>query len=307
VLEAGRKKIEETWSEVDKLSQSLHLTTAEQNALTAAQKEAARAAEFAAKAQGDFNREVDYALDDSIAATIEAQTKLEVDAAKRKIKVTDEFRAARYAAHHEQMKAIEDEYKAEDELAATRRRLLTDYATASIDIAAQVASAITSGAEEGSAAQKRATMAAYALQQGGAVAQAAINAVTLGSELAVALAPALGPLAIPAAVALAAAQGAAAAAAILAVPAPQVAHVGAVVGEPGPLASRAGNAPDEVSMRLRRGEEVVPRGGRGSAEPPVLVMAYNHRLYDVAEGDRSRMSNNPYRKLALAGRVPGHR
>lgn len=177
--------------------------------------------------------------------------------------------------------------------------------------AAERAAAVQEDALKGTTdAAATAAMAAYAVSQASALAQAAINAVLLGSSLAVALVPVSGPAAPFIAAAMAATQFALNAAAIAAVPPPEVAHVGAMVGEPGPLAPNAPMAPDEVAIRATRGEEIVARGqqGRSDAPTPILIRT-NHQYFDATESDRARMPNNPYRRMtqAIANRIPGHK
>ena len=101
------------------------------------------------------------------------------------------------------------------------------------------------------------------------------------------------------------ATGLAQAAAVAATPPPTF-HSGGTVGEPGRVGNSGPNAPDEVMVRARRGERVVPRGQDSGSTPPVIVMQYNHRLFDVAEADRARRAS-PYRSLAMHGKTVGRK
>lgn len=165
----------------------------------------------------------------------------------------------------------------------------------------QLSSIIIGNAEDGSEAQKKAAMVSFRINQAASIAAIAINtAVAVVKALAE-----MGPVAGGLAAVGIGATGLAQAAAVAATPPPTF-HVGGVVGEPGRVGNSGPNAPDEVLVRARRGERVVPRG-QGAADPaPVIVMQYNHRLFDLAEGDRAKRAS-PYRSLAMHGKKVGRK
>lgn len=164
----------------------------------------------------------------------------------------------------------------------------------------QLSAIIIGNAEDGSEAQKKAALVAFRVNQAASIAAIAINtAVAIVKALAE-----MGPVAGGLAAIGIGATGLAQAAAVAATPPPTF-HVGGVVGEPGRVSSSGPNAPDEVMVRARRGERVVPRG-QDAAPAPVIVMQYNHRLFDLAEGDRAKRAS-PYRSLAMHGKTVGRK
>lgn len=254
---------------------------------------AAAAIRDAAKATAEWSAEVQ----------VLQMTRLEDQSASSEALAS--FQADLDKYHDEQMANITEEREAARSKTEEQIFAGLDLAQSTISMAAMMAEAIADGAEEGSAAQKRAAMAAFAIQKAAAIGQIALD--TGAAVMAAAAAFAFPSPPGIAAVATVAALGLVQAAMVAATPPPQVAHVGAEVGRPGPIASASALAPDEVMVRARRGEAVVPRGTGSSVVPTTVVMSYNHRVFDTADADRSRMSNNPFRRLAMAGKVAGHR
>lgn len=166
----------------------------------------------------------------------------------------------------------------------------------------QVGALIVGSAEEGSEAQKKAAMVAFRVNQAASIAAIAINTAVAIVKALAEMGPVAGGLA---AVGITAA-GVSQAAAVAATP-PPVFHVGGMVGQPGRVGSSDPNAPDEVMVRARRGERITPAGQGDGGGPPVILMQYNHRLFDVTESDRARRGSSPYRTLAMAGRTVGRK
>jgi hypothetical protein len=164
----------------------------------------------------------------------------------------------------------------------------------------QLATIIVGNAEDGSEAQKKAAMISFRINQAASIAAITINTAVAIVKAIAELGPALGAVA---AIGIGA-TGLAQAAAVAATPPPTF-HSGGTIGEPGRVGNSGPNAPDEVMVRARRGERVVPRG-QDAAAAPVIVMQYNHRLFDLAEGDRAKRVS-PYRSLAMHGKKVGRK
>lgn len=164
----------------------------------------------------------------------------------------------------------------------------------------QLSAIIIGNAEDGSEAQKKAALVSFRINQAASIAAITINTAVAIIKAFAELGPGLGAIA---AIGIGA-TGLAQAAAVAATPPPTF-HVGGVVGEPGRIGNSGANAPDEVMVRARRGERVVPRG-QDAAPAPMIVMQYNHRLFDLAEGDRAKRVS-PYRSLAMHGKTVGRK
>ena len=161
---------------------------------------------------------------------------------------------------------------------------------------------IVQSAEDGTDAQKKAALVAYRVNQTAAIASILINTSVAIVKALAELGPVAGGIATAGIVLTSAAQ----VAAVAATPPPTF-HTGGMVGQPGRVGSSDPNAPDEVMIRARRGEQVSPRNqGQSDGGAPVIIMQYNHRLFDMAEGDRARRAS-PYRALAMSGKTVGRK
>ena len=155
-------------------------------------------------------------------------------------------------------------------------------------------------AEEGSERQKRAEMAAFRIDQAAGITNVIVSTAQ-------AIARQYADLPFPVAVASSALVGAMGAAqvATIAGASPPSFHQGGQIGRSGP------NAPDEVLIRARAGEQILTRGDQQQAAAPMMILTeqrYRHRSFGAFVADATRQKSSPLRAAvkARSGRV-GHR
>jgi hypothetical protein len=195
---------------------------------------------------------------------------------------------------------LEEQTQAEE----ARRNAYEDAMSSARDLILQEIAA----GKQATAAGKARAKAAFLIQKGLALAQIAID--TQRAVMAALADPLLlGPAKV-AGVAAAIASGAAAAGIVARQKPPEVKHSG------GPI----NGAPDEVDVRMRRGEWAVNPQGRAvlgddalrdanrgvapGAQPIVVVHQYQHRAFGAFVQDDVRL-NGPLRKTIRAGRYAG--
>lgn len=210
--------------------------------------------------------------------------------------------AAQLAADDEERSraGFEAEIARVHELQRARAQATQEYLFAGIAAAATLAQAVADSAEEGSAAQQAAAIAAFRLNQAGSIGTIAINtaeAITKGIAL-------FGPPPAPAGIAaitFASAIGLAQAAAVAA-QAPPTFHAGGVIAS-NPL------SPDETMVVARKGEEIRTRQQQGGGANVTVQMVYQHRIFDSFVMDNMRQAGSPLRREIhkASGRRVGHR
>jgi hypothetical protein len=271
---------------------------------TKKQASAHKAAAEAASAQGDAagkaalaEIQYDQDLTDQILANIVA-----VDEARAKS-------AANYAAQLDAQAAADEErsragFEAEiarvQELQRARAQATQEYLFSGIAAAATLAQAVADSAEEGSAAQQAAAIAAFRLNQAGSIGTIAINTAEAITKAIALFGPPPSPAGV-AGIAFASAIGLAQAAAVAA-QAPPSFHTGGVIAS-NPL------APDETMIVARKGEEVRTRQEQGGGANVTVQMVYQHRIFDSFVMDNMRQAGSPLRReiQRASGRRVGHR
>jgi hypothetical protein len=231
---------------------------------------------------------------------LDLQIRLNEDRAK----IENELRqsAAENAAAdvREFLAGLEEQKQAEE----SRRNAYEDAMSSARDLIMQEIAA----GKQATAAGKARAKAAFAIQKGLALAQIAID--TQRAVMAALADPLLlGPAKV-AGVAAAITSGAAAAAIVARQKPPEVRHSGGAIDR----------APDEVDVRMRRGEFVVtPQGRRAlgddelrranagqthSREPIVIVQQYQHKPFAALVADNIRHVG-PLRRAVRSGRLAG--
>ena len=232
----------------------------------------------------------------------------QLEAVRAKLQEFEQTRVNMVRAASEQIGAIRDEEAAQFE--ASFFNAVTAITSAG-EALGKFASVMAKQAQDGTEAQKKASRAAFAIQQASAIAT-----ITIATAQAVAQALAAGvpPFNLIQAAAVGAA-GAAQLGAVIATPAPTF-HTGGAIGG-------SKMAPDEVGIRAKSGEGVLTGRGmdaiggrqglidanRGVSRAPelVIVQKYQHRAFGAFTQDNVRMVNSPIRKAIKGKRKVGHK
>lgn len=279
---------------------------ATENADKATKKQASahKAAAEAATAQGDAagkaalaEIQYDQDLTDQILANIVAVDEARAKSAENYAAQLD----AQAAADEERSRAgFEAEIARVQELQRARAQATQEYLFSGIAAAATLAQAVADSAEEGSAAQQAAAIAAFRLNQAGSIGTIAINTAEAITKAIALFGPPPSPAGV-AGIAFASAIGLAQAAAVAA-QAPPSFHTGGVIAS-NPL------APDETMIVARKGEEVRTRQDQNAGANVTVQMVYQHRIFDSFVMDNMRQAGSPLRREIhkASGRRVGHR
>ena len=271
---------------------------------TKKQASAHKAAADAAITQGDAagkaalaEIQYDQDLTDQILGNIGAINETRAKAAENYAAQLD----AQAAADEERSRAgFEAEIARVQELQRARAQATQEYLFSGIAAAATLAQAVADSAEEGSAAQQAAAIAAFRLNQAGSIGTIAINTAEAITKAIALFGPPPSPAGV-AGIAFASAIGLAQAAAVAA-QAPPSFHTGGVIAS-NPL------APDETMIVARKGEEVRTRQEQGGGANVTVQMVYQHRIFDSFVMDNMRQAGSPLRREIhkASGRRVGHR
>lgn len=271
---------------------------------TKKQASAHKAAAEAATAQGDAagkaalaEIQYDQDLTDQILANIVAVDEARAKSAENYAAQLD----AQAAADEERSRAgFEAEIARVQELQRARAQATQEYLFSGIAAAATLAQAVADSAEEGSAAQQAAAIAAFRLNQAGSIGTIAINTAEAITKAIALFGPPPSPAGV-AGIAFASAIGLAQAAAVAA-QAPPSFHTGGVIAS-NPL------APDETMIVARKGEEVRTRQDQNAGANVTVQMVYQHRIFDSFVMDNMRQAGSPLRREIhkASGRRVGHR
>jgi len=271
---------------------------------TKKQASAHKAAADAATAQGDAagkaalaEIQYDQDLTDQILGNIGAINETRAKAAENYAAQLD----AQAATDEERSRAgFEAELVRIQELQRARAQATQEYLFSGIAAAATLAQAVADSAEEGSAAQQAAAIAAFRLNQAGSIGTIAINTAEAITKAIALFGPPPSPAGV-AGIAFASAIGLAQAAAVAA-QAPPSFHTGGVIAS-NPL------APDETMIVARKGEEVRTRQEQGGGANVTVQMVYQHRIFDSFVMDNMRQAGSPLRREIhkASGRRVGHR
>lgn len=279
---------------------------ATENADKATKKQASahKAAAEAATAQGDAagkaalaEIQYDQDLTDQILANIVAVDEARAKSAENYAAQLD----AQAVADEERSRAgFEAEIARVQELQRARAQATQEYLFSGIAAAATLAQAVADSAEEGSAAQQAAAIAAFRLNQAGSIGTIAINTAEAITKAIALFGPPPSPAGV-AGIAFASAIGLAQAAAVAA-QAPPSFHTGGVIAS-NPL------APDETMIVARKGEEVRTRQDQNAGANVTVQMVYQHRIFDSFVMDNMRQAGSPLRREIhkASGRRVGHR
>ena len=281
--------------------------------------ELAKIEELAAKAgdSAEAVRAAEEARVEVIAAAEMAVNEIYSDAAQERADLAAKQEAERKAEHARELARIEKEAAAA--LAADMAKLSTaESVFASLDALSQAATdAYVAGKGEESAAAKQAAQNQFRLSKALNIAQAGLNT----AQAVLASIGSLGPPVWPnvqgiAGVAAAVGIGAAGIVSIAATPPPTF-HTGGSIGQSG------SPAPDEMTVRARRGEAILNPGavdraggeaginamndGGGAGTTIVVEQRYKHRSFGAFVDDNVRISGSPLNRELRRGRRSGRR
>lgn len=239
---------------------------------------------------------------DEARAALEVAEQARIDIVQN---ASDKIKEIRDKDHAEQLKRIQAEADAQNKNTQATVKSVSDTVGAFGKFAEQQAA----NAEAGTEAQKRAAMAAYAINKASAIAQ-----ITFSTAVAIMEAMKIPPPFGQIQAAAVGATGAVQLASVVSTPPPSF-HMGGAI-------SATSQAPDEVMIRAKSGEGVLTSAGmkaiggpqglnqmnRGASPQEItVVQKYQHRTLSAVLEDSVRMTNSPIRRAIKGKKKAGHR